>query len=78
MKLKKKLTAQLYLIATAIFLTACSLPVSLDADCAWAKPIRFSNATKTWLADRTPWPGHLREDFVKIAKHNEKYGVFCR
>jgi hypothetical protein len=51
--------------------------VSINADCAWAKPIRFSNATKNWLADRTPWPGYLRADLIKIAKHNEKYGVFC-
>ncbi len=65
------------LTATAIFLSACSLPVSVDIDCAWAKPIRFSNATKTWLADRVPWPGHLRADLIKIAKHNEKFGVFC-
>ncbi len=63
--------------ASAIFLSACSLPVSLDADCAWAKPIRFSEATKTWLADRVPWPGHLRADLVTIAKHNEKFEVFC-
>ena len=48
------------------------LPVSLDTDCAWAKPIRFSEATKTWLAERTPWPDHLRADLIKIAKHNEK------
>ena len=65
------------LTAIAIFLSACSLPVSLDTDCAWAKPIRFSEATKTWLAERTPWPDHLRADLSKIAKHNEKYGVFC-
>ncbi len=65
------------LTASAIFLSACSLPVSIDIDCAWAKPIRFSDATKTWLAERTPWPDHLREDLVTIAKHNEKYGVFC-
>ena len=65
------------LTASAIFLSACSLPVSINADCAWAKPIRFSNATKNWLADRTPWPGYLRADLIKIAKHNEKYGVFC-
>ena len=49
--------------ATAIFLTACSLsacaiPVRIDADCAWSKPIRFSEATKTWLAERVPWPGY--------------------
>lgn len=69
--------------ATAIFLTACSLsacaiPVSIDADCAWSKPIRFSEATKAWLAERVPWPAHLRADLVKIARHNEKHRMFCR
>ncbi len=73
-----KLISTLFLIATMIFLNACSLPVSLDADCAWAKPIRFSEPTKNWLAERTPWPGHLRKDLLAIAKHNEKFGVFCR
>lgn len=68
----------LILTAMTIFLTACSLPVSIDTDCAWAKPIRFSNATKTWLAERAPWPGYLRTDLNKIAKHNEKYRVFCQ
>ncbi len=70
-------TMRLFLMMTAIFLSACSLPVSIDADCAWAKPIRFSEATKTWLARQTPWPDHLRADLIKIAKHNEKFGVFC-
>ncbi len=73
-----RLTRLLTLIATAIFLSACSQRVSLDADCAWAKPIRFSEASKNWLAERTPWPEPLRADLVKIAKHNEKYGAFCR
>jgi len=59
------------------FLSGCSLPVSLDVDCTWAKPVRLSNATKTWLADRTPWPEPLRADLIKIAKHNEKFGAFC-
>ncbi len=72
-----RLIIPLGLTASAIFLSAWSLPVSIDADCAWAKPIRFSEATKTWLAERTPWPGPVRADLIKIAKHNEKYGVFC-
>jgi len=59
-------------------LSACSLPVSVDVDCAWAKPIRFSNASKQWLAERTPWPEPLRADLIKIAKHNEKFETFCR
>ena len=63
--------------ASAIFLSACSLPAAIDADCAWAKPIKFSEPTKNWLAERTPWPEYLRADLIKIAKHNEKYGVFC-
>ena len=68
--------------ATAIFLTAfslsaCAIPVSIDADCAWSKPIRFSEATKTWLAERVPWPAPVRADLVKIARHNEKHRMFC-
>ncbi len=70
-------TMPLSLMATAIFLSACSLPVSVEVDCAWAKPIRFSQPTKDWLAALSPWPDHLRADLIKIAKHNEKYGVFC-
>jgi len=66
-----------FLITITIFLSACSLPVSVEVDCAWAKPIRFSETTKTWLAERTPWPGHLRADLIKIAKHNEKFETFC-
>ena len=70
------------LTATAIFLIACSLgacaiPVRIDADCAWTKPIRFSEATKMWLVNQVPWPAPVRADLIKIAKHNEKYGVFC-
>ena len=62
---------------TAFSLSACAVPVSIDADCAWSKPILFSDETKGWLIERIPWPGHLRQDLVKIAKHNEKFGVFC-
>ncbi|NQU60996.1 MAG: hypothetical protein HQ512_07685 [Rhodospirillales bacterium] len=72
-----KSTMRLSLAATAIFLNACSLPVSVEVDCTWAKPIRLSNTSKAWLADRIPWPAHLREDLVKIAKHNEKHNTFC-
>ena len=71
-------TTRLTLITTAIFLNACSLPVSVETDCAWAKPIRFSAATKAWLGERTPWPKPLRADLVKIAKHNDKVELFCR
>ena len=77
-----KSTAKPFRKATAIFLTAfslaaCAVPVQIDSDCAWAKPIRFSDVTKAWLVQRVPWPDPLRADLVKIAKHNEKYGVFC-
>lgn len=65
------------LTAIAIFLNACSLPVSVNADCAWAKQIRFSEATKTWLATQVPWPAPLRADLIKIATHNEKFETFC-
>ncbi|MDA1022261.1 MAG: hypothetical protein O2817_02815 [Proteobacteria bacterium] len=67
----------LFLIATMISLTACSLPVSIDADCAWAKPIRFSELTKNWLSTLSPWPEPVRQDFEKIAKHNDKHRAFC-
>ena len=72
-----KSTAALFLIATATFSTACSLPVSVEADCAWARPIRLADATKAWLAARIPWPDHVRADLEKIARHNEKYEAFC-
>lgn len=70
------------LTAITIFLSACSLgacalPVSIDADCAWTKPIRFSEVTKMWLVDQVPWPVALRDDLIKIAKHNEKFETFC-
>ncbi len=65
------------LIATAIFLSACSLPVSVEVDCAWAKPILFSEATKTWLAERTPWPANVLADLERIARHNDKFKTFC-
>ena len=77
----KSITARC-LTATAIFLTAfslgaCALPVSIESDCAWAQPIRFSDATKAWLVQRVPWPDPLRQDLVKIARHNEKHEMFC-
>ena len=67
---------------TAIFLSACSLgacavPVTIDADCAWSKQIKFSQETKTWLVDRIPWPVPLRDDLMKIARHNDKFETFC-
>lgn len=70
-------TMRLSLTVTAIFLSACSLPVGVEVDCAWAKPIRFSDATKDWLAALSPWPDPVRRDFDKIAKHNEKFKTFC-
>jgi hypothetical protein len=72
-----KSTAVPFLIATTIFSSACSLPVAVEADCAWAKPIRFADATKAWLQAHMPWPDHVRADLDKIAKHNEKHAVFC-
>ena len=78
----KSITARI-LKATAISLTAfslvaCAVPVRIDADCAWAKPIRLSEPTKAWLVQRVPWPDPLRADLVKIARHNEKFETFCR
>ena len=73
-----KSTAALFLIATATFSTACSLPVSVEVDCAWARPIRFTDATKAWLAALSPWPDQVRADLENIAKHNEKHEAFCR
>ncbi|MAF95886.1 MAG: hypothetical protein CMM60_09070 [Rhodospirillaceae bacterium] len=58
-------------------MTACSIPVSVDVDCAWARPIKFSEPTKAWLGALSPWPGHVREDLIKIARHNEKHRTFC-
>ena len=55
-----KSTAALFLIATATFSTACSLPAGVEVDCAWARPIRFTDATKAWLAAGGPPPGPRR------------------
>jgi len=72
-----KSTAALYLIATATLSTACSVPVHVEVDCAWARPIRFQAPTKAWLAERMPWPEQVRADLEKVARHNEKWGAFC-
>ncbi|MBC8337129.1 MAG: hypothetical protein H8E39_00420 [Alphaproteobacteria bacterium] len=58
-------------------MSACSLPVSVGADCAWARPIKFSQTTKAWLAERSPWPEGARADLEKVARHNDKHRVFC-
>jgi len=73
-----KSTTALFLIATTIFSSACSLPVSVEVDCAWARPIRLQPATKDWLAERGPWPDPVRADLEKVARHNEKFETFCR
>lgn len=70
-------TSVLFLIATATLSTACSVPVSVEVDCAWARPIRFAAATKDWLAARMPWPEHLRADLEQVARHNDKHAAFC-
>jgi hypothetical protein len=67
-----------FLIATATFSAGCSLPAGGEADCAWARPIRFGPATKDWLAERGPWPDPVRADLEKVARHNEKHETFCR
>ena len=71
-------TTALLLIATATCSTACSLPISVEMDCAWARPIRFDAATKAWLEALSPWPDPVRADLDKIAKHDEKHAAFCR
>ena len=71
-------TTALFLIATATFSAGCSLPVSVEVDCAWARPIRLQPATKDWLAERGPWPDPVRADLEKVARHNEKHETFCR
>lgn len=71
-------TRVLFLIATVTFSTACSLPVTVEVDCAWARPIRFAPATKEWLAERMPWPEYVRADLEKVARHNEKFEAICK
>jgi len=73
-----KSTTALFLIATATFSTGCSGPASVEADCVWARPIRFAPATKAWLAARMPWPEPVRADLEKIARHNEKLAALCK
>ena len=73
-------------IILTTLLTGCSIPVTAMIDCAWAKPIRFSEETKAWL--HTFYDDHgrplpmtpetLAADLAKVAKHNEKYEEFCR
>jgi len=70
-------TKPLCLIAIAIFLSACSLPASTDVGCAWVRPIKFSQSTKAWLAEHSPWPDPVRADLEKIARHNDKHRAFC-
>ena len=77
MPLIARSTMRLGLTATAIFLSACSLTISIDVDCSWSKPIRFSEPTKAWRANQIPWPAALRADLIKITKHNKKFVTFC-
>jgi len=54
------------------------VPVRVEVDCAWARPIRFAPETKEWLAGRMPWPEQVRADLEKVARHNDKHQAFCR
>lgn len=73
-----RLLAATWMFSIASSLGACSLPVRVDVDCAWARPIHFSARTKDWLARWSPWPEAVRVDLDKITKHNEKHEAFCR
>ncbi len=67
-------------------LSACSIPITVDVDCAWAREIKFAAPTKAWLhglydKGGKPKPGTptaLQADLEKVRKHNLKHAEFCR
>lgn len=72
-----RFAAALLLATSAISLSGCSaFRIRADLDCAWAKPIRFSDETKSWL-DGLLWPEAAYPDFRQIADHNELFERFC-
>lgn len=77
-----KSVLRLCLLASAIFLTACSgwwkeeeaPPVIVE--CVWTEEIRFHPGTKEWLAG-IDWPATAYADFNQIGDHNELRQLFC-
>ena len=59
------------LIVMVISSTGCSLPPSINDDLFWLEPIEFSQDTKAWLLERSPWPAYVKEDFHKITVLND-------
>ncbi len=76
------------LVVPALLLSVggCSLPVTVDIDCAWASEIRFAAPTKAWLHGlydksgkaKPGTPSSLQADLEKVRKHNFKHAEFCR
>ena len=53
-----------------ILSTGCSKYYIYD-DLSWLDTIEFSEETKSWLMDRSPWPDYVKEDLNKIANLND-------
>ena len=79
-------TANTFPTMLMTLLIGCSTPLSVDTDCAWARPIHFSAPTKAWLhtlfdeagRPRPGTPATLKSDLGSVVRHNRKYEEFCR
>lgn len=63
------------LSAGCSFLTP-TVRVKIATDCTWFEDQTMTEETKDWLT-REPWPGHVREDFDRIADNNDLAKKFC-
>ena len=58
------------LVMTVISLIGCKCS-PINDDLEWLQPIEFSDSTKEWLLDRSPWPSYVRHDLNQIAILND-------
>lgn len=66
------------LLLTLILLTGCETsPAPPTGDCDVFRPIFFSQETKNWLLERTPWPNEVKVDMNKVGDHNEIWCKLC-
>ncbi len=61
----------LFLIVIVTFLIGCRCPSYVYDDLFWLEPVEFSQETKDWLMERSPWPDYVREDINKVATLND-------
>lgn len=71
-----RLITLLFLVISTLSLGACNGTVLSADECSTFRDIRFSEETKTWLAE-IEWPESAFADFDKVGKHNEKYEERC-